>query len=333
MGAGVLSLLMLRPSASGAPAVDHLDSLPIDYVTTQGLRRPVRFYRPERLADRPALLLALHGSGGDGERLRRLTGQAFERLADEQGFLVAYPDALGGHWNDCRGRAPYHAALAGIDDVGFLRAVADRAANLVGGELAGVFVVGYSNGGHLVFRAALEAPRDFTAFATIGAHLPVAEERDCSSSAASVSILMVSGTDDPINPFDGGTVRPPGGGSPGEVLSAQATARYFARRAGAPEDPTLERHPDRDPGDGTRVETRHWRAEGRQEVALMVVRGGGHTLPHPTAPFPVEIVGRTSRDMDGARSIWTFFARQLEPASPSGVEPDGVERQAPTGLS
>jgi polyhydroxybutyrate depolymerase len=307
VGLGLLSLLVPWSSASGSSAVMTVDPLPVEYVTTQGLRRAVRLYRPERLAEPPALVLALHGSGGNGERLRRLTGRAFERLADEEGFLLAYPDALGGQWNDCRARAGYHAALAGIDDVGFLRAVAAGAAALAGRELAAVFLVGYSNGGHLVFRAALEAPRDFSAFATIGAHLPTAEERDCTASAAPVSLLMVSGTDDPINPFHGGEVRLPSGGSPGHVLSAEATARYFTRLVGAPESPTVERHPDRDPDDATRVETRHWRGEGGQEVALMIVRGGGHTLPHPTAPFPAEIVGRTSRDLDAAQAIWSFF--------------------------
>lgn len=296
-------------TGSGPPRVEPL---PVQYVHVQGLRRAVRFYRPERLAARAALVIALHGGGGDGERFRRLTDGAFDRMADEHGFLVAYPDALGGQWKGCRARAPYHDALAGVDEIAFLRAVVRSAEELIGRELAGVFAVGYSNGGHLIFRLALEAPGEFTALAAIGAHLPVPEERDCASSAASVSILIVSGTGDPINPWAGGEVRPPGGGLFGHVLSAEATTAHFRSLAGAPDEPTIQKHTDRDTEDGARVETRRWVGGGRHEVELMIVHGGGHTLPHPSAPFPIDLVGRTSRDLDGAREIWDFFARHLE---------------------
>jgi polyhydroxybutyrate depolymerase len=287
------------------------ESLPVEYLQVQGLRRAVRFYRPERLAARPALVLVLHGSGGDGERFRHFTATAFEKVADRHGFLVAYPDALGGQWNDCRARAPYHEALVGIDEIAFLRAVVRRARDAVGRDLAGVFAVGYSNGGQLVFRLAFEAPTDFAALATIGAHLPVSKERDCRASDTPVSVLIASGTDDPINPWAGGDIRLPGGGSLGRVLSAEQTAAYFRALASVADEPEIIQHADHDTNDGTRVETRRWQGKGDREIVLMVIHGGGHTLPHPTAPFPIDVVGRTSRDIDGASAVWAFFARHL----------------------
>jgi polyhydroxybutyrate depolymerase len=286
------------------------EALPVEHMGVQGLRRTVRFYQPQSLARRPALVLGLHGSGGDGERFRYLTDRAFERLADEHGFLVAYPDALGGQWNDCRGAAPYHEALSGIDDAAFLRAVKARAVEIAGGGLAGVFVVGFSNGGHMVFRLALEAPDEFDALAAIAANLPVPGERDCRASGEPVSIIMVSGTADPINPWQGGEIRTSGGVF-GHVLSGEATAAYFTALDGMENnEPELQPYPDRDVSDGTTVETRRWTQDGR-EVMQMVVDGGGHSLPHPTAPFPADIVGRTSRDLNGAEAIWQFFARHL----------------------
>jgi polyhydroxybutyrate depolymerase len=318
----ILCLLLTGGALGASPgsmevAVDPvIEPLAVDYVRVQGLRRAVRFYRPPRMAERPALVLALHGSGGDGERLRRLTNRAFEHIADDKGFLVAYPDALGGQWHDCRARAPYGAALSGVDDVFFLRAVVRQATELAGETFAGVFVVGYSNGGHMVFRAALESPGDFTAFAAIGAHLPVLEECGCVLSATPVSILMVSGTDDPINPWDGDAVRSIDGAVLGSVRSARATADYFRDLVGAPKEPDREQLADRDPGDGTRVESLRWVGEGQREVLLIVVQGGGHSLPHPSARFPAKLVGRTSRDVDGAEMIWSFFARQRTTAGP-----------------
>jgi polyhydroxybutyrate depolymerase len=287
-----------------------VDHLPVEFVQVQGVRRTVRFYKPGHLADRPTLLLLLHGGNGDGERFRRLTARAFERLADEKGFLVAYPDALGGQWNGCRAGASYHKALAGIDEIAFLRSVVKRAGIILGRKPAGVFVVGYSNGGHLVFRLALQAPDAFDALATIAANLPVPEELDCDASDSPVSIFLISGTDDPINPWEGGTMTPPGGGLLGHVISAGETAHYFQKLLGGGSEPRIQHYSDRDGQDGTRVETRHWVGQGH-EVVLMVVHGGGHTLPLPTARFPAGIVGRTSHDIDGSREIWKFFARHI----------------------
>lgn len=308
--------LTVRPAigqeASTEQAARALKPLAPMYLQVQGLHRVVRLYQPESLAEHPALIIALHGSGGDGERFRRFTDGAFDGLADKHGILVAYPDALGRQWNDCRARAPYHTALAAVDDIAFLRAVIQHAKEITERDLAGVFVVGYSNGGHLVFRLALEAPADFDSFAAIGAHLPVPDERDCAASNTPVSILLVSGTDDPINPWAGGEVRPPDGASLGHVISAEATAAYSRNLVGISAQPEVERHPDRDTEDGAWVETRRWTAKGRPEVVMMVVHGGGHTLPHPTAAFPIELVGRTSRDIDGASAIWSFFARHLQ---------------------
>lgn len=315
--AGWWLLIQGLPSGAGQqnterPVSDNPQSLQVVYLQVQGLRRTVRFYQPEHLADRPALLLALHGSKGDGARFRRFTNRAFERMADEHGFLVAYPDALGGQWNDCRMTAAYHAALTGVDDIAFLQAVARRAEEMAGKQLAGIFAVGYSNGGHLLFRAAFEHPSEFTALAVIGAHLPLQGEHACRPRNKAVPIFFVSGTDDPVNPWAGGEVRIPGGGAPGRVRSAEDSAAYFRKLAGAQETPVVRMYPDRDTTDGARVETRRWVGNEGVEVVLMVVHGGGHTLPYPTAKFPAQFVGGTSRDVDGAKIIWDFFANQLE---------------------
>jgi polyhydroxybutyrate depolymerase len=306
---GVLTVAAIAEPASSDSS--SLKSLEIIQLKVQGLFRTVRIYRPRHLPQHPALVLALHGTGGDGERLRRLTGGAFEDVADKYGFILAYPDALGKQWNDCRTSAPYHHTLQAVDDIAFLRAVVHHVKGVLGQDLSAVFAVGYSNGGHLVFRIAYEAPTDFTAVAAFGAHLPVPEQCDCVGSATAVPIVLVSGTDDPVNPWAGGEVRTPLGTSPGRVISANATAAHFRQVADVSSPPVVVRYADSDTSDGAWVETHVWGDEGHPQVELITVHGGGHTLPHPTAPFPVEIVGRTCRDVNGAEMIWKFFAQQL----------------------
>jgi len=73
-------------------------------------RRSYVLYVPRKLAEHPALLVVLHGSQGNGERMRRDSGYRFDALADRDGFLLLYPDGFEGHWNDCRRVASYSAA-------------------------------------------------------------------------------------------------------------------------------------------------------------------------------------------------------------------------------
>ncbi len=302
------------PASPDANDPRSVEPLPVSVLRVQGLHRTVRLYRPEPLGAEPALVIVLHGSGGTGERFRRLTDAAFERLADHHGFVVAYPDALGRQWNDCRKEAPYRAALQGVDDVAFLSAIADHVTTDIGRPLSAVYVVGYSNGGHMVFRLALEAPERFDAFAAIGAHLPVAEERACAERRQAVSMMLVTGTADPVNPWMGGVVRAPGNVLLGRVVSAEATADYFLALAGIDDAPTVQEHADVHADDGTTAVSRQWTSGEGSRVALMVVQGGGHTLPHPTARFPAALVGATCRDLNGAEAIWRFFeARARRP--------------------
>jgi poly(3-hydroxybutyrate) depolymerase len=45
--------------------------------------------------------VVMHGSGQNGAQTRKWTGYGFERLADERGFAVVYPNGYEGYWNAC----------------------------------------------------------------------------------------------------------------------------------------------------------------------------------------------------------------------------------------
>jgi poly(3-hydroxybutyrate) depolymerase len=46
-------------------------------------------------------------------------------------------------------------------------------------------------------------------------------------------------------------------------------------------------------------------------VNLIVVHGGGHTIPQDRFAFP-RLYGRTSTEVNAPQEIWSFFERQLE---------------------
>ena len=90
-------------------------------VTVDGMRRRYLIFAPKRF-DKPLLVvLALHGGGSNARQMERYT--RFNDLAAKEGFLVVYPEAVDGNWNDGRGIEGVRAQQENIDDVRFVRTV------------------------------------------------------------------------------------------------------------------------------------------------------------------------------------------------------------------
>lgn len=270
-----------------------------------GRERHYQLYRPAKLADQPALLLVFHGSMSDGLAMRDMGAHQFDRLADEQGFLLVYPDGYQRHWNDCRGTASYEANKLNIDDVGFIRQLVAQLAAEFDLDRAKVYATGLSNGGHMALRLALEAPDLVAGVAPMASNLPVDDYSDCVPSGEPVNLALVAGTHDPVNPYEGGLVKILWDDSRGVVQSAAATAHYFAGLAGYDTPPTEHRLADSEPDDDGWISVQTW--EGReQRVALYTLVGGGHIFPSRHTRFG-KLLGGDNRDIDVADLMWAFF--------------------------
>jgi polyhydroxybutyrate depolymerase len=288
-----------------------------------GRERSYALYVPATRAPRPALVFVLHGSMGSGEQARSGTFYRFDELADREGFVVAYPDGFEAHWNDCRRAAPYSANTQGVDDVGFLRALAARLEAELGVDPARIYATGISNGGQMAYRLALEAPDFVAAVAPVAAGLPDDANFDCGRRGVPVAVLILNGTDDPMNPFEGGRVALYGvWGDRGTVLSSEASAAYWAGLAGHRQPPRRHRFPDRSRDDGSWAEILEFVDGDGPEVAHLVVHGGGHTFPSLRGRYPRGI-GHTNADVDAAGEIWDFFARQRRGGAPAAAPPRG----------
>ena len=186
--------------------------------------RRFEYYVPAHPTPRPPIILAFHGSGGSGARLRGFMGGELQRLAEERGFVAVYAQGFEGNWNGCRASSPSSANSLEIDDVGFVRALVVWLGRELEADPARVHAIGFSGGGHMAYRLALEIPDEILGVAAIAASLPVEGELDCESSGRPVSVMIVNGTADPVNPYDGGEVMAPGGTVLGRVRSTRATA-------------------------------------------------------------------------------------------------------------
>lgn len=248
------------------------------------------------------LVIVLHGGGGQGSRLNGLTG--FNKLADQQNFYVVYPDGIDRNWNDGRSTV----RRQDVDDVKFFSELIEHLANTYGIDRQRVYATGISNGGMMSLRLACELSDKIAAVASIAANLPAELQPRCRP-ARPVSVLMISGTADPLMPFGGGDIATMGGrGMGGKVISAQETTEFWAKQNRTTAKPVVTELPDIDPNDSTRVRRAVF-SKGAQgsEVVFYTITNGGHTWPGGFQYLGEAIIGKTSRDLQASETVLGFF--------------------------
>jgi polyhydroxybutyrate depolymerase len=92
-----------------------------------------------------------------------------------------------------------------------------------------------------------------------------------------IPVMIVNGTQDPINPYEGGEVKI--GFSMGYVRSTEQTFQYWATLAGYTGKPVQESVADSDPQDGKTIERYTYQKKGKPEIVLLKVIGGKHDYP------------------------------------------------------
>jgi polyhydroxybutyrate depolymerase len=287
-----------------------------------GLKRWFRIYCPPDLPQKAAVVVLLHGGAQSMRRIFRPRSggtQEWQRVAEQEKLLLLVPngthpdtgDTFGNkqYWNDVRPAAKVNNPR--VDDVGFIVALLEWAAQNYPVDRSRIYVTGVSNGGMMTYRLLMEMSDRIAAGAAFIANLPV-DGRRMRIPERPVPLLICNGTEDPLVRWAGGEI--PGGR--GKVRSAEQTAAWWvkASRADArrPESFPL---PDSDPEDGCRLyRTRYPPLAGGAEVEFVRMQGGGHTLPSGRHPLPdwgwiKRLFGPTCRDVEGAWLAWDFLKR------------------------
>jgi len=309
----LLLLLQSCSTQNAAPAV-LTDGISNHVLMSNSIERSYQVYRPTSAAADATALFVLHGSGGSGSEMRAIAGAGFERLADQHGFLVVYPDGFEKHWNDCRGSADYSANTENIDDTRFFQELTAEVAKRQRASADKMFITGLSNGGQMAYKMALESPRTFKAYAAVIASLPEQANLDCNKSNTAVSMLIMNGDKDPINPYKGGVVSIGYNTSRGAVLSTRETALYWAGLAGNRRPPAVKLYPERDGDETTAIEEKTWQKNNGHQIKLVTMKGSGHVFPSINSKIPAEyasLLGKAAGDVDGAELVVAFFLGRL----------------------
>lgn len=260
-----------------------------------GLERSYRIYIPESYVDQDepvALVLVFHGAGGTGEWIETFSG--FNELADDEGFVVVYPDGVNGVWND--GRVG-DRRVGDIDDRPFVTDILDYITENLNIDPERVYATGYSMGGMFSFRLGCDMRDRITGVASVASTFPEYLLTACERTSP-VPVIVLQGTDDPVIPW---------AGARGAYLSAVNTLTYWSLHNQCRTYSGIEALDDFVPGDNTRVMRESYTdCLNNADVLLYGVYFGGHTWPG--GPFQTQFnVGNTTLDIHAAQAIWNFF--------------------------
>lgn len=245
------------------------------------------------------LLLAFHGYLGQGENMKQLTLNDFDKLSDSDNFIVVYPDGIEKSWNIGQGDIP--AANLNIDDVGFVRALIGDMEMRFNIDSRKIFATGMSNGAYFCNRLGCELSDLIAAIAPVAGEMPKVISPGCSP-ARPVPAVIFHGTKDPYALY--------GGGESGRgifILSAEENAKFWAEKNSCSLTPVVKNLPNT-ADDGTTVtQISYTNCKGGADVILYKINDGGHTWPSGWQYLPKILVGKTTQDINAAEVIWKFF--------------------------
>ena len=308
------------PVAPPPPAAPYPTGLSDQSLTVAGVARQYRVHVPAGLATPKAIVLVLHGGGGEGLNVAN-AGQhplsAFRTVADREGFVVVYPGGLPAKdiegnpgWVDCRAD---NTVSSGADDVGFLAALVERVRTEYGLTTSRMFMTGGSNGAQMTHAFAFNRADLVAAVGTGSGSLPLNPKPGPCTTGPSrpLPIVILHGTGDTQMPWLGGCVANVGGAcNRGQVISAEATRDRWLQINGlggvSPSQTVIDGNKT-DAGPANRFDY-----AGTIPLQWWRLDGAGHTAASQTVLVNSNpLTGIQNRDIEFAEAVWAFFKARL----------------------
>jgi polyhydroxybutyrate depolymerase len=235
------------------------------------------------------LLFVLHGTSQNGQGIMDIS--EFNAIAENNGFLVVYPDGIGGSWNTGI------AGGSGADDLGLIDTLVQIHQAQYGVDESRVFACGFSAGGYMSYRLACESSRCFAGVASVAGTMTGLVASNCNPQFIT-PVIHIHGDADFIVAFNGSAIA---GISVDSVLSIWNAANS------CPVTPVITARPNTNLLDFSTVD--EWTyspcAVNTQNV-LLKVNNGGHQWPGTNVVLGG--IGVINRDIDASEEIWNFFS-------------------------
>ena len=206
--------------------------------------------------------------------------------ADPRGVIVVHPEGLDNSWN--AGSCCGNSSGAGVDDVGFIRAVVEDVASAVCVDPQRVYATGLSNGGFMSNRLACEAADLFAAVAPVVGALRIPYE-ECVPERP-MPVFAFNGVQDPLVP----------------IADGESTIDRWVEIDGCDPEPIVEEL------DGGTCRT--WTGcDGDGDVRMCTLDPMGHCWPGHRPDMCYAFLGPYSETVDATERMLEFFAEHTLP--------------------
>jgi len=291
-------------------------------IIANGVSRCYAIYIPNNIKKTTAvpLVFELHGGGVyiedmTGESGHKTPYKLWMNLAENEKFIVVYPEGLNGaynkpSWNDCREDCIINSSA---DDVDFIKTLIDEISKNYNIDQNRIYVSGTSNGGFMALRLAVELSDKIAAVASVAAAMPAVSK--CSQPNNRISVLFMNGTNDNNMPFNGGIIGNPPNSDHGSVFSTKNSVKFWVNFNKTDTIPVKFTFPDIDTSDGGIV-TKYTYKNGEQEteVVFYKIYGGGHSAPSIKEQYShlfEQYFNKQNHDIEMTTEVWKFFKNKL----------------------
>lgn len=259
-------------------------------------------------ATRLPVIFAFHGGGGEYKKTIRYYN--LNGLADENGFIVVYPNAINKAWSMSGVSSRVKKIDASVDDVRFISDLLDHLIADYKADSKRVFCTGISRGGIFSLYLAWQLSSRITAIAPVCASIPQAIAGEYAFKHPT-PVLLINGTEDPLINYNGG----PGkmnarnaGSQNANMLPTEELVSKIVRLNSCKPNPEMTDMPDTDPNDGcTATDYKYTCNEG--QVEFIKVINGGHAWPGGVQYLPKAIIGRACKDFRAEEKVFEFFKK------------------------
>lgn len=320
---------MITPEVAELPLTDELTLHTFDQQTPRcgPIRRRYLRYVPSHLPlnSNAPVLFALNGTNGNAEGFQNFLAHGrFDELATRDGFVVVYGNAAPGQHSSHDPKWGHNSSSwrhggtddGEVDDVAYLEMVLDelKTQSVISGN-NDVYLVGLSNGGGMVLKAARERPNLFKGIAPF---MPYIDEDTVPilSGIGLERVIFGFASADPGLPDGYDTVLAP---LPSKWAAALGIPADVIQNPAVTNLPNIVSEGLDYIGDNpialrtqnstvTQLDMATPGVPGRLRV--LQFNNGGHIWPTPeqdTDMYFIETFGFRNQDVDAADAIWSFF--------------------------
>jgi polyhydroxybutyrate depolymerase len=243
-------------------------------ITHNGITRDHIIYAPASyVAGTPTpLVFVMHGFTQSASAIMNVTG--FNYLAEQEGFLVAYPNGVNNGWNT---NSPFPGGST-ADDVGYIGALLDSLQAQYSVDSTRVYACGFSAGGYMSHKLGCESPKCFAAIASVSGTINNGDVGGCAPQHTP-GVLQIHGTSDFIVSYNGSIF---------SGLGVQEVLDLWTANLACATPPVVT------PYNATVEQQVYAPCNGNATVVHYKISGGGHTWP-------------TGSTFSATDVIWDFF--------------------------